>query len=150
MQLLRVVAHTEWGVNQQALLKVYRTFIRSKLDYGCMIYGSARKSYLKPLNIIHHKALRLVLGAFQKPLCRTQQKPTKSKKRKTRYTILTKTQDTHPSNSTYDCTTNPKPQNIFNLKENTIKTFGLQMEVWFQDLFLALTRKLGRRLSTNL
>ena len=37
----------------------------SKLDYGCIIYGSARKSYLQMLDPIHNQGLRLALGAFR-------------------------------------------------------------------------------------
>ena len=39
--------------------------IRSKLDYGSNVYGSARKSYLAMLDLIHHQGLRLALGAFR-------------------------------------------------------------------------------------
>ena len=46
LQLLRVVAHTDGGADKSTLLKLYRSLIRSKLDHGCFIYGSARKSYL--------------------------------------------------------------------------------------------------------
>ena len=35
------------------------------LDYGCIIYGSARKSYLQMLDPIHKQGLRLALGAFR-------------------------------------------------------------------------------------
>ena len=45
LQLLRVVAHTDWGADKSTLLKLYRSLVRSKLDYGCFIYGSARKSF---------------------------------------------------------------------------------------------------------
>ena len=34
------------------------------LDYGCIIYGSTRKSYLQMLDPIHNQGLRLALGAF--------------------------------------------------------------------------------------
>ena len=34
------------------------------MDYGSIVYGSARKSYLKSLDTIHHQGLRLALGAF--------------------------------------------------------------------------------------
>ena len=43
------------------LLKLYRSLVRSKLDYGCFIYGSARTSYLRCLDCIHHLGLRLAL-----------------------------------------------------------------------------------------
>lgn len=64
LQLLRVVAHTEWGASKKSLLKLYRTLLRFKLDYGCMVYGSARQFYLKTLDTIHHVGRRLALGAF--------------------------------------------------------------------------------------
>ena len=43
----------------------YRTIVRSKLDYGSIVYGSARESYLKTLDTIHHQGIRLALGAFR-------------------------------------------------------------------------------------
>jgi len=65
LNLLRVVAHTSWGGDQQTLLYLYRSLIRSKLDYGCIVYGSTRNSYLKMLEPIQNHALRLCLGAFR-------------------------------------------------------------------------------------
>ena len=51
--------------DRSVLLNLYRSLVRSKLDYGSVVYGSARKSYLKSLNTIHHQGLRLALGAFR-------------------------------------------------------------------------------------
>ena len=65
LNILRVVAHTDWGADKKTLLLLYRALIRSKLDYGCVVYGSARESYLKVLNSIHHQGLRLCLGALR-------------------------------------------------------------------------------------
>jgi hypothetical protein len=50
MNLLRVVAHTDWGADSTTLLRLYRSMMRSKLDYGCFVYGSARASYLESLD----------------------------------------------------------------------------------------------------
>ena len=50
MNLLRVVAHTTSGADQQTLIHLYGSLIRSKLDYGCVVYGSARGSYLRMLD----------------------------------------------------------------------------------------------------
>ena len=36
-----------------------------KLDYGCIVYGSARKSYVRKLDSIHNQGLGLSLGAFR-------------------------------------------------------------------------------------
>jgi len=54
INLLRVLANTSWGADQSTLLHLYRALIRSKLDYGCIVYGSARPSYLKMLDPIHN------------------------------------------------------------------------------------------------
>ena len=46
-----------WGGSKETLLKLYCSLIRSRLNYGCFIYGAARKTYLKELNTIHHQGL---------------------------------------------------------------------------------------------
>ena len=50
------------------MLRLYRYLVRSKLDYGCIVYGSACKSYLHMLDPIHNQGLRLCLGAFRTSL----------------------------------------------------------------------------------
>jgi len=65
LDLLHVVAHTSWGADQQTLLHLYISLIRSKLDYGCIVYGSARGSYLQMLDPIQNHALHLCLGAYR-------------------------------------------------------------------------------------
>jgi len=65
LNLLRVVVHTTWGADPQTLIHLYRSLIRSKLDYGCVVNGSARASYLRMLDPIQNHALRLCLGAYR-------------------------------------------------------------------------------------
>ncbi|GFO50066.1 retrovirus-related pol polyprotein from type-1 retrotransposable element r1 [Plakobranchus ocellatus] len=65
LNLLRVVDHTDWGADRAILLRLYRTLVRSKLDYGSVIYGSANKHVLRALDRIHHQGLRIALGAFR-------------------------------------------------------------------------------------
>ncbi|GBN39928.1 hypothetical protein AVEN_21763-1 [Araneus ventricosus] len=36
-----------------------------QIDYGCMVYGSARATVLRRLDTIHHSALRIFSGAFR-------------------------------------------------------------------------------------
>ncbi len=64
MNLLRVVAHTDWGADSTTL-HLYRSLVRSKLDYGCIVYGSARDSYLQSVDRVQNAALRVCLGAFR-------------------------------------------------------------------------------------
>ena len=56
---------TSWGADRTTLLHLYRSLIRSKLDYGSIVYGSARRSYLEMLDTVHQQGLRLTLGAFR-------------------------------------------------------------------------------------
>ena len=60
----KILAHTNWGANHSSVLTIYRSVIRSKLDYGSIVYGSARKSYLSILEPVANTALWLSLGAF--------------------------------------------------------------------------------------
>ena len=65
LNILRVVGHSDWGADRETLLKLYRSLVRSKLDYGCVVYGSASQHLLKSLDPIHHQGLRIALGAFR-------------------------------------------------------------------------------------
>ena len=65
LNLLKVLTHTNWGAGRSTLLYRYCSLIRSKLDYGSIVYGSARKSYLQMLDSMHHQGLSLASGAFR-------------------------------------------------------------------------------------
>ena len=41
LNTLKVLSRTEWGADRTTSLKLYRPLVRSKLDYGCIVYGSA-------------------------------------------------------------------------------------------------------------
>ena len=49
LNILKFVSSTDWAADSTVLLNLYRLLIRSKLDYGCIVYGSARPSYIKLL-----------------------------------------------------------------------------------------------------
>ncbi|GFU83045.1 putative RNA-directed DNA polymerase from transposon X-element [Trichonephila clavipes] len=65
LSILKVLSNTLWGADRVSLLRVYQALILSRLDYGCVVYGSARTSVLKRLDTIHHSALRICSGAFR-------------------------------------------------------------------------------------
>lgn len=57
---------TYWlGNDRIVMLCLYRSLARSKLDYGCVVYGSVRQSVLRQLDPIHHQGFRIALGAFR-------------------------------------------------------------------------------------
>ena len=57
LDILQVVVHTDWGASHIVLLRLYRALVRSTLDYGCIIYGSGRRSVLK--DPIHPQGLHI-------------------------------------------------------------------------------------------
>ena len=65
MDLLKCLSRLSWGADGTCLLRLYRSLIRSKLDYACQIYSSATKTSLKMLDSVHHQAIRLCTGAFR-------------------------------------------------------------------------------------
>ena len=54
LNVLRVVGHTDWGADKVVLLilRLYRALVRSKLDYGCIVYRCLRATtgYLKKIS----------------------------------------------------------------------------------------------------
>lgn len=45
MSIIDTISSTNWGANKDIILSTYKCFIRSKLDYGVLVYGSARDGY---------------------------------------------------------------------------------------------------------
>ena len=132
LNLLKVVAHSEWGADRKVLLRLYRSLIRSKLDYGSIVYGSARKSYLKILDSIHNEGLRLVLGAFRtspiNSLYVEANEPSLSYRRqKLSLQYLLKLKSNH-FNPTHKVVFKPKYKRLFERKPNVIPPFGIRME----------------------
>ena len=58
LNLIRVVAHLKWGGDRYTLLMLYRAIVRSKFDYGCIVYGTASNTNLRQLDSIHNSGLR--------------------------------------------------------------------------------------------
>ena len=124
-----VLSHTSWGADRTTLLKLYQSLVRSKLDYGCIIYGSARKSYLQMLDPIHNQ--RLALGAFRTSpvasLYVEADKPSlysRREKLSLQYAIRLAA---NPSNSVYEVTFPPNYVNLYEQKPKAIKPFGIRI-----------------------
>ena len=136
LNLLKVLSHTNWGADRSILLHLYRSLIRSKLDYGAIVYGSARKSYLAMLDTVHHQGLRLALGAFRtspvESLYVEADEPSlylRREKLALQYAIRLAA---NPSNPAYKITFPPHISedivNLYENKPNVIKSFGLRIQ----------------------
>ena len=47
------------------MIQPYRAIVRSKLDYGAIVYASANDKLLSSLDPVHNRAIRLSTGAFR-------------------------------------------------------------------------------------
>ena len=129
--MMKVLSHTTWGADRTTLLQLYRSLIRSKLDYGSIVYGSARKSYLAMLDPLHHQGLRLAIGAFRtSPVAslyveaEESSLTTRREKLSLQYAIrLSK----NPSNPAHEVTFPPKYTDLYESKPNYIKSFGVRV-----------------------
>jgi len=116
LNILKCVSSTNCGGDSTVLLNLYRSSIRSKLGYGCIVYGSARPSYIKLLDTVHHQGLRLSLGAFRTSpvdsLYVEANEPSLENRRiKLGMQNATKLKAC-PSNPAYDCVFNPLYENV--------------------------------------
>ena len=130
--LLKTLANTDWGGEKKSLLKIYRSHIRSKLDYGCLVYGSARTSYLKMLDPVQNQCLRLCLGAFRTTPCTSLQieaneSPLQNRRLKLSLQYALKLKSL-PNNPAYLCVFHPQEKNSFTENSKYIPTFGLRIE----------------------
>ena len=132
LNLLRVVSSMDWGADRKVLLRLYRTLVRSKLDYGCIVYGSARQSYLCKLDSIHNQGLRLALGAFRtspvNSLYAEANEPSLNLRRKKlslQYYLKLKSNRDNP---TYKAVFEPLYKDEFIQKDRIIPPFSLRCE----------------------
>ena len=65
LNVLKCVSRTTYGSDRLTLLLLYRSLLRSKLDYASVVYDSACMSSKRTLDTIHNAALRIVTGAFR-------------------------------------------------------------------------------------
>ena len=131
LNLLKVLSHTNWGADRTTLLPLYRSLIRSKLDYGSIVYGSARKSYLQMVDTVHNQGLRLALGAFRtspvSSLNVEADEPSlwlRREKLSLQYAIRLAA---NPTNPAFEVTFPPQFQEYYDRKPNAIKSFGLRI-----------------------
>ena len=133
LNILRVVGKTDWGADRKTLLHLYKALVRSKLDYGSIVYGSASKTSLKLLDTVHHAGLRIALGAFRTSPVQslyTEAGETsldlRRKKLMLNYVIKLKSL---PDNPAYDCvfTPNPKMIQTFEAKEKLKRPLSLRV-----------------------
>lgn len=65
VNILRSLTATEWGADRETLLHQYRAMVRSRMDYGSIVYGAALEQTLKPLDTIANEFMGIATGAMK-------------------------------------------------------------------------------------
>ena len=63
INVIRAISSCHWGASRVLLRKVYIAYIRSKIEYGSVIYGEFPASHMHKLDVIQNSVLRYILGA---------------------------------------------------------------------------------------
>ena len=129
LNFLEVLSRTEWCADQTTLFKLYRSLVRSKLDYGCIVYGSASKTSLAKLDPVHSQGLRFSLGAFRSSpveslYVETHQPPLGIRREKLALHYILKLKS-NPRNPAYDAVLYPKYQILYEDNESATYSFGI-------------------------
>ena len=65
MNIIKTISSHQWGADQECILRVYRALVRSRMDYGGIVYGSASATALEMLEPVANEAMRYASGAFR-------------------------------------------------------------------------------------
>ena len=62
LNVLKCVARSSYGADRNTLLLLYRSLIRSRMDYACFVYDNTYESTKRLLDSVHHSAIRIAVS----------------------------------------------------------------------------------------
>lgn len=62
LNLLKFLRGTWWGCDPDSLIAIYKSYVRSIIDYSCYIFFPTQKMSIEKIEKIQHIAIRLALG----------------------------------------------------------------------------------------
>ncbi|GFX80419.1 RNA-directed DNA polymerase from mobile element jockey [Trichonephila clavipes] len=146
---IRVVKHL-LGADRTSLLRVYQAIVLSRIDYGCVAYGSACNSTLQKLDPVHHMALRICSGAFrtspvQSLYVNCHQLPLDLRRRKLSLAFYFKilSVPSHPLQNVYMSTSMKR---LYDARPSNIRPFMDRMKLHISELDLPNVRIQQRNL----
>ena len=132
MYLLKVVAKMDWGTDRSVLMRLYNSFVCSRLEYGCAVFSSAHKSYLKKLEPIQNNGVKNMPGDLQdfsngKLVCSLYEPPLylRFDKLCVQYALKLRSNPDNPAN---DVVFNPQLYDLYDKKPSAIRSFEHRVE----------------------
>ena len=65
LAMLNSISKKSWGAHPSTLLLFYKSIVRPRLDWGCLLFNNANKQTLNKLSVIQNSFLRTVLGCIR-------------------------------------------------------------------------------------
>lgn len=65
LNILKMVTHLSWGADPNISILLYKSYVRSVMDYGAIFYDQASLIHLNKIDKIQSKILRLCLGLMK-------------------------------------------------------------------------------------
>ena len=65
INVLKYLRGASWGADRKSLLMVYKSLIRSHLDYGSPMYGSGSEPTFRRLDVLQNECVRMCLRALR-------------------------------------------------------------------------------------
>ena len=62
LNIIKVLSHPSWKIDQKTLLKLYKSLVRSLLDYSLFIFPLLSSTNKKSIQTIQNNALRIILN----------------------------------------------------------------------------------------
>lgn len=129
---MKFLSHHVWGADKATLLIIYRTLIRTKIDYRSILYSTSKPHHLKRIEAISNTAIRIASGAFKTSpieslLAEASEPPLQIRQKQLAISYITKLAS-DPSNPTYN--------SIF---QNTNNIITIQTETPLQKYIAAIT-----------
>ena len=134
-----VLSNTNWGADRNNLLRLYHSFVRTKLDYGSIVYGSTCKSYIGMLDTVHNQGIRICLGAFrtspmQSLYVEAHEPPLHIRRIKLALQFSVKLMS-NVKNPAFPMVFQPDYRALFENNERAIKPFGLRLKNHLENVY---------------
>lgn len=148
LDILKCLCGTTWGADRACLLQFYRAFVRSQLDYGCTIYGSARKSYIRMLDSVHHAGIRLATGAYRTSpipsLCAEAGEPPLNTRRQMLMIRQCYSHLSVPHSPAFSLVSQPPFERLYHNRPRATQPFGIRAKRQLADFGVCGFQVLGR------
>ncbi|KAL4100873.1 hypothetical protein QTP88_020902 [Uroleucon formosanum] len=137
LRVIKTLSHLEWGAEYSILLNLYRSLVRSKLDYGSICYGNSNCNISKILDPIHNTGIRCATGAFRSSpisslLAITGEPPLHYRRLRLSLKYITRILST-PDNSTIHYLNINQSSSEFNLNTNRRKPLSTRLRKEMSD-----------------